>query len=73
MEIFEYLFIVCCVIVVFGLLVLIIRPFIPKYMMVDSKDISIKRGKIIGSIIGFVIGVFLCYYLWVNYFYVYFL
>ena len=68
MEIFDYLFIVCCVIVVFVLLVLIIRPFIPKYMMLDNKEISVKKGKIIGSIIGFVIGVCICYYLWVNYF-----
>ena len=32
-------------------------------MMMESKEINIKRGKIIGSIIGIVVGIFICYYL----------
>lgn len=34
--------------------------------MMESKEINIKRGKIIGSIIGTVVGIFICYYLTVN-------
>ena len=34
--------------------------------MFESKEINIKRGKIIGSIIGTIIGLFMGYYLWVN-------
>ena len=37
-----------------------------KDMMIESKEINIKRGKIIGSIIGTVVGIFICYYLSVN-------
>ncbi len=62
-----FIFIICCIIAVFALLVLIIRAFIPKYMMLESKEINIKRGKIIGSIIGIFIGTFICYYLYTNY------
>jgi hypothetical protein len=40
MEIIDYIFIICCVIGIFALLVLIIRPFIPKYMMLESKETS---------------------------------
>ncbi len=35
--------------------------------MLESKEINIKRGKIIGSIIGIFIGTFICYYLYTNY------
>ena len=62
MEIIDYIFIICCVIGIFALLVLIIRPFIPKYMMLESKEINIKRGKRIGSVIGIIIGIYLLYY-----------
>ena len=62
MESIDYIFIICCVIGIFTLLVLIIRPFIPKYMMLESKEINIKRGKRIGSVIGIIIGIYLLYY-----------
>jgi len=42
MEIIDYIFIICCVIGIFALLVLIIRPFIPKYMMLESKEINVN-------------------------------
>ena len=42
-------------------------------MMMESKEINIKRGKIIGSIIGIVIGIFMCYYLSVNGYFDFFL
>ena len=42
MEIIDYIFIICCVIGIFTLLVLIIRPFIPKYMMLESKEINVN-------------------------------
>ena len=67
MESFDYIFIICCIIAVFSFLVLIIRAFIPKDMMLNSKEKNIKRGKIIGSIIGIAAGIFIGYYLWVNY------
>ncbi len=35
-------------------------------MMFESKEINIKRGKIIGSIIGIIIGIFISFYLTVN-------
>ena len=57
MEIIDYIFIICCVIGIFALLVLIIRPLIPKYMMVESKEINVKRGEKIGALIGIIIGV----------------
>ena len=66
MKEFDYIFIICCVIAAFALLVSIMRPFVPKYLMRESKEISIKRGKIIGSVMGIVIGIFICYYLWIN-------
>jgi len=66
MKSIDYIFIICCIIGFFALLVLIIRPFIPKYMMLESKEINIKRGKRIGSVIGIVIGVFIVYYIIVN-------
>ena len=34
--------------------------------MMESKEIDIKRGKKIGSVIGIIIGLFMSYYLWVN-------
>ena len=69
MEIIDYIFIICCVIGIFTLLVLIIRPFIPKYMMLESKEINIKRGKRIGSVIGIIIGIYLLYYSFVTGYY----
>ena len=73
MESFDYIFIICCIIAVFSFLVLIIRAFIPKDMMLNSKEKNIKRGKIIGSIIGTIIGLFMGYYLWVNGYFDFFL
>ena len=35
-------------------------------MMFESKEINIKRGKIIGSIIGIIIGIFMSFYLTLN-------
>ena len=35
-------------------------------MMFESKEINIKRGKIIGSIIGIIIGIFMSFYLTFN-------
>ena len=34
--------------------------------MFESKEINIKRGKIIGSIIGIIVGLFMAYYVTVN-------
>ena len=39
----------------------------------ESKEVNIKRGKIIGSIIGTIIGLFIGYYLWVNGYFDFFL
>lgn len=66
METSDYIFIFCLIIGVFAILVLIIHPLIPLDLMLESKEINIKRGKIIGSIIGIIIGLFMGYYLWVN-------
>ena len=65
-ESIDYIFIFCCILGVFAILVSIIHPLIPKDMLMESKEINIKRGKIIGSILGLVIGIFICYYLTVN-------
>ena len=69
MEIIDYIFIICCLIGIFALLVLIIRPFIPKYMMLKSKEISIKKGERIGAVIGITIGVFILFYININGYY----
>ena len=66
METIDYIFIFCILLGVFAILVSIIHPLIPKDLMLESKEINIKRGKIIGSIIGTVIGIYICYYLSVN-------
>jgi len=66
MKSIDYIFIICCIIGIFALFVLIIRPFIPKYMMLESKEINIKIGKRIGSVIGIIIGVFIAFYIIVN-------
>ena len=42
-------------------------------MMFESKEINIKRGKIIGSIIGIIIGIFISFYLTVNGYFDFFL
>tara|TARA_B100001248_G_scaffold55777_1_gene37034 strand:+ start:954 stop:1196 length:243 start_codon:yes stop_codon:yes gene_type:complete len=63
MEIIDYIFIICSTIVVFTLLVLIISALIPKSLMFKSKNKSIQRGKIIGSLIGTITGIFICYYI----------
>ena len=65
-ESIDYIFIFCCILGVCAILITIIHPLIPKDMMMESKEINIKRGKIIGSTIGIVIGIFMCYYLSVN-------
>ena len=67
MESIDYIFVFCCILGVCAILVSIIHALIPKDMMLESKEINIKRGKIIGSIIGIVVGIFIGYYLWVNY------
>ena len=41
--------------------------------MMESKEIDIKRGKNIGSVIGIIIGLFMGYYLWVNGYFDFFL
>ena len=66
METIDYIFIFCCILGLCAMLVLIIHPLIPKEALFESKEINIKRGKIIGSVIGIIIGIFLSYYLWVN-------
>ncbi len=63
METLDYVFIICSTIVLFTLLVLIIRPLIPKSLMFKSKNKSIQRGKIIGSLIGTITGIFISYYI----------
>ena len=69
MKIIDYIFIICCVIGIFALLVLLIRPFIPKYMMLESKEINIKRGERIGAVMGITIGVFILFYININGYY----
>ena len=66
METIDYIFILCGIVAVFAILVAIIRPLIPKDLMMESKEINIKRGKIIGSLIGIIIGIFVSFYLTVN-------
>ena len=66
METIDYIFLFSVIIGVFAILVTIIHPLIPKDLMMDSKEINIKRGKKIGSIIGVIIGFFMGHYLWVN-------
>ena len=66
MGIIDYIFIFCCILGVYAILVSMIHPLIPKEMLFESKEINIKRGKIVGSVIGIVIGIFMCYYLSVN-------
>ena len=66
METIDYIFLFCVIIGVFAILVTIIHPLIPKDLMMESKEINIKRGKKIGTIIGVFIGFFMGYYLWVN-------
>tara|TARA_Y100000992_G_C21235581_1_gene477860 strand:- start:628 stop:828 length:201 start_codon:yes stop_codon:yes gene_type:complete len=63
MEITDYIFIGCVVIVIFGLLVILINKIIPKEMMMKSNKSSIKKGETVGAIIGIVIGLFLFYYM----------
>ena len=66
METIDYIFLLCVIIGVFAILVTIIHPLISKDLMMESKEINIKRGKKIGTIIGVFIGFFMGYYLWVN-------
>ena len=72
MENIDYIFLFCLLLGVFAILVLIIHPLIPKDLMMESKEIDIKRGKKIGSVIGIIIGLFMGYYLWVNGYFVFF-
>jgi len=46
----DYIFVFCCIIAVCGILISITHPLIPRDMIFESKEINIKRGKIIGSI-----------------------
>ena len=73
METIDYIFILCGILAVFAILVSIIHPLISKDLMMESKEINIKRGKIIGSIIGTIIGLYMGYYLWVNGYFDFFL
>ena len=73
METIDYIFILFGILGVFAILVSIIHPLIPKDLMMDSKEINIKRGKIIGSMIVTIIGLFMGYYLWVNGYFDFFL
>ena len=66
METIDYIFIFFGIVCVFAILVIIIHSLIPKDLMIESKEINIKRGKKIGSVIGIIIGLFMGYYLWVN-------
>ena len=66
METIDYIFIFCVILGVFAILVTIMHPLIPKDLMMKSKEINIKRGKKIGSIMGIIVGLFMGYYLWVN-------
>ena len=45
METIDYIFILCGIAAVFAILVTIIHPLIPKDLMMESKEINIKRGK----------------------------
>ena len=65
-ETYDYLFITCILLLIFSFFVIIINKIIPKDIMMKSKPINIKRGKIIGSILGVVIGFFISFYLWNN-------
>ena len=73
METIDYIFLLCVIIGVFAILVTIIHPLIPKDLIIDSKEINVKRGKKIGSVIGIIIGLFMGYYLWVNGYFDFFL
>jgi len=73
MGIIDYIFILCCILGVYAILVSIIHPLIPKEMLFESKEVNIKRGKIVGSVVGIVIGIFMCYYLSVNGYFDFFL
>ena len=66
METIDYIFTLCGIVGIFAILVTIIHPLIPKDLMIDSKEINVRRGKKIGSVIGIIIGLFMGYYLWVN-------
>ena len=69
METIDYIFIFCCILGVCAIVVSIIHPFIPKDAMFESKEINIKRGKTIGSIIGAIVGLFMAVYLYENNFF----
>ena len=69
METIDYIFIFCYIIGVCAILVSILYPFVPKDSMFESKEINIKRGKKIGSIIGIVVGIFMVVYLHENNFF----
>jgi len=43
METIDYIFILCGILGVFAILVSIIHPLIPKDLMMESKEINIKR------------------------------
>jgi len=66
MKSIDYIFIFCCILGVCAISVLIIHSLIPKDAMFESKEINIKRGKIIGSVIGIIVGLFMAYYITEN-------
>ena len=72
METIDYIFIFCVILGVCAISVTIIHPLIPNEALFESKEINIKRGKKIGSIIGIIIGLFMSYYLWINGYFVFF-
>ena len=69
MKSIDYIFIFCCILGVCAILVSILHLFIPKDAMFESKEINIKRGKKIGSIIGTIVGIFMVAYLYENNFF----
>ena len=65
MELIDYIFISCCIIAIFSLLVTLLKKIIkiPEDMMMKSSHSSIKKGQKDGSVIGFVVGLYIGYYI----------
>ena len=68
MELTDYIFISCCIIAVFSLIVTLLKKIIriPEEMMMKSSYSSIKKGEKVGSIIGIIVGLYIGYYIIVN-------
>ena len=68
MELIDYIFISCCIIAIFSLLVTLLKKIIkiPEDMMMKSSHSSIKKGQKVGSVIGIVVGLYIGYYIFVN-------